>query len=137
MKTTPISTGAGRTALKARGFRLYAAVPGAKARLDELDPLVPAAFIVGNEHLGLTPRARELCDVEFTIPMYGFSESLNLSVATALTVHTHTTRRRLALGRPGDLDDDALLNLRARYYELGMRGAEHIIARALSGDSAP
>ena len=47
-------------ALGPRGFRLYAAVPGARVSLEELDPLTPAAFLIGNEHEGLTDRARAL-----------------------------------------------------------------------------
>jgi tRNA (guanosine-2'-O-)-methyltransferase len=117
------------TALRARGFRLYAAVPSAKHRLEELDPLVPAAFLIGNEHAGLTPAARALCDEQFTIPMHGFSESMNLSVATAITLYTHTSRRRAALGRDGDLDEARLAELRARYYVRDVRGAVAIVRR--------
>lgn len=116
-------------ALKGRGFKLYAAVPGASVALEALDAHTPAAFLVGNEHEGLTPRARALADCEFTIPMHGFSQSVNLSVATALTVYTHAQRRRQALGRDGDLDGDALLRLRASYYQRDVRGADAIIAR--------
>ena len=115
--------------LKARGFRLYAAVPGAPVTLEALDPLTPAAFLVGNEHAGLTERARALCDVEFAIPLHGFSQSVNLSVATALTVYTHATRRRAALGRSGDLEGEALERLRARYYARDVRGAGAIVER--------
>lgn len=120
-------------ALKARGFRLYAAVPGAALSLHQLDPLQPAAFVMGNEHEGLTAAARAVCDVEFAIPMHGFSQSVNLSVATALCVHTHAERRRRALGRDGDLDDAALLALRADYYRRDLRGADAIIARHRGG----
>lgn len=116
-------------ALRARGFQLYAAVPGADVALEELDARTPAAFLVGNEHEGLTPRARALCDREFKIPLHGFSQSVNLSVATALTVYTHARRRRAALGTAGDLEGEALLMLRARYYRRDVRGAEAIIAR--------
>lgn len=126
--------------LRRRGFRTYAAVPGAARRLEDLDPLVPAAFLIGNEHDGLSPEARAVCDEEFAIPLHGFSESLNLSVATALIVYTHTTRRRQALGRAGDLDADALLLLRARYYARDVRGALAIVRRRmrpLSAASAP
>jgi tRNA (guanosine-2'-O-)-methyltransferase len=91
-------------------------VPSAKTALEELDALVPAAFLVGNEHSGLTNRARELCDGEFAIPLHGFSQSVNLSVATAVTVYTHARRRRQALGRDGDLEGAELLTLRADYY---------------------
>ncbi|HEX4458929.1 MAG TPA: RNA methyltransferase [Polyangia bacterium] len=116
--------------LKARGFKLYAAVPGAAVALEELDPLAPAAFLVGNERDGLTAAARAACDVEFAIPMHGFSQSVNLSVATALCVYTHASRRRRALGTIGDLDADARLRLLADYYWRDVRGAEAIVARA-------
>jgi tRNA (guanosine-2'-O-)-methyltransferase len=121
--------------LKARGFKLYAAVPGAATALEELDALAPAAFLVGNERDGLTAAARAACDVEFAIPMHGFSQSVNLSVATALCVYTQASRRRRALGRVGDLDDDERLQLLADYYRRDVRGAEAIIARARAARS--
>jgi tRNA (guanosine-2'-O-)-methyltransferase len=121
--------GACAAELKSRGFRLYATIPGARTKLEDLDPLVPAAFLVGNEHAGLTPEARAACDVELAIPLHGFSQSVNLSVATALTVYTHARRRREALGRAGDLDPAALTALRARYYAKSLRGAEAIVER--------
>jgi len=121
--------------LKARGFRLYAAVPGATTSLAELDAIAPAAFLIGNERDGLTAAARAACDVEFAIPMRGFSQSVNLSVATALCVYTHAERRRAALGRTGDLDEAALDALRADFYRRDLRGADAIIARAAANRS--
>jgi tRNA (guanosine-2'-O-)-methyltransferase len=118
-------------ALKVRGFRLYATVPGAQTTLEEIDPLTPAAFLLGNEHEGLSRRARELADAEVSIPLHGFSQSVNLSVASALCVYTHARRRREALGRDTDLDDAALDRLRARYYYRDVRGADAVIARHL------
>ena len=122
--------------LKARGFRLYAAVPGAATSLEELDAVTPAAFLIGNERDGLSAAARAVCDVEFAIPMRGFSQSVNLSVATALCVYTHGERRRRALGRAGDLDEAALDALRADYYRRDLRGADAIIARAMASRSS-
>jgi tRNA (guanosine-2'-O-)-methyltransferase len=118
-------------ALKARGYRLYAAVPGAPTPLEALDPLAPAAFLFGNEHAGLSPRAQALADERFRLPLHGLSQSVNLSVAAALTVYTHAARRRAALGRLGDLDEAALWGLRARYYARDVRGADAIVARYL------
>ncbi|MFI5288561.1 MAG: TrmH family RNA methyltransferase [Polyangia bacterium] len=122
--------------LKARGFRIYATVPGAKTPLEAIDPVAPAAFLVGNEHEGLTARARELADCEITLPLYGFSQSVNLSVATALTVYTHARRRREALGRSGDLEGAELDRLRARYYQRDIRGADAIVARFVPPEGA-
>lgn len=117
--------------LRARGYQLCAAVPGAKRALEELDPLAPAVFLIGNEHDGLTAAARVACDVEYALPMHGFSESVNLSVATALTIYTHARRRREALGRSGDLDEAQRLRLRASYYARSVDGAAAIVRRAL------
>ena len=117
--------------LKQKGFRLCAAVPGAKVALEELDARTPTVFLVGNEHEGLTPEARAACDVEYALPMQGFSESVNLSVATALTVYTHARRRRDAIGASTDLDAEATLRLRASYYARSVDGAAAIVRRAI------
>ena len=116
-------------ALKQDGFRLCAAVPGAAVPLEALDPIQRTVFLVGNEHEGLTPQARALCDVEYALPMQGFSESVNLSVATALTVYTHAGRRRRALQQSTDLDEAAALRLRASYYARSVDGADAIVRR--------
>ena len=118
--------------LRADGFVLYAAVPGAAVALDELDFSRPAAVMVGNEHEGLTPEAIAAADVRFGIPMHGLTQSLNLSVATALIVERASTLRRRALGAPTDLSDGAILELRARFYAASVRGADVILARAVS-----
>jgi len=126
------STEASLSSLRQRGFRLAAAVPGVTMQLTDLDPLTPTALLMGNEHAGLTKEARAFCDVEFAIPLHGFSESLNLSVATALCTFSMTSRRRAALGRRGDLDEAGLWDLRARYYLRDVRGALTIVRQRLA-----
>jgi tRNA (guanosine-2'-O-)-methyltransferase len=118
--------------LRADGFAIYAAVPGAGVALDDLDFSRRAAVMVGNEHEGLTAEAMAAADVRFGIPMYGLTQSLNLSVATALIVERASTLRRRALGVPTDLSEDAILELRARFYAASVRGADVILARAVS-----
>jgi tRNA (guanosine-2'-O-)-methyltransferase len=126
------STDSALETLRQRGFTLAAAVPGATTQLTELDPHKPIALLMGNEHSGLSDSARALCDVEFAIPLHGFSESLNLSVATAICTFSLTSRRRQALGRSGDLDEAGLLDLRARYYLRDVRGALTIVRQRLA-----
>jgi tRNA (guanosine-2'-O-)-methyltransferase len=116
--------------LRAAGCLLYAAVPGAAVALDDLDFSRPAAVMVGNEHDGLTAEAIAAADVRFGIPMHGLTQSLNLSVATALIAARASALRRAALGAPTDLTDEAILALRARFYAASVRGAEVILARA-------
>ncbi len=125
------STAGAVGALRADGFLLYAALPGAAVALEDLDFSRPAAVMVGNEHDGLGAEAIAAADVRFGIPMFGMTRSLNLSVATALVVERAATLRRRALGVPGDLDASAVLALRARFYAASIRGADAVVARAL------
>jgi len=47
-------------------------------------PPPPICIVMGNEDRGISEEMRELVDATFTIPMYGFAESFNLSVATSI-----------------------------------------------------
>jgi tRNA (guanosine-2'-O-)-methyltransferase len=119
-------------AVRARGLKLYAAVPGAARSLWQLDPRQPTALAFGNEHTGLSPALRAAADGEFAIPMHGASQSLNVSVSAAVSLAVLSERRRQALGAPGDLDERARTELRARYYALEVRGWRAVVARHLA-----
>ena len=118
-------------ALHERGFRLHAALPGAATALEEIDVGVPTALCIGNEHAGLTPEAIAACDGAYAIPMAGFTQSFNLSVSVALSVHDTARRRRVVLGQPGDLDEAERERLTARAYALSMdeRTAQGLVER--------
>jgi tRNA (guanosine-2'-O-)-methyltransferase len=120
--------------LHARGFRLYAAVPGAGLSVSEIDVATPAAIVFGNEHAGLTGDAQRLCDATFGVPMHGFTQSFNLSVSVALSVFNLSERRRATLGARGDLPAAELLRLRARFTALSLdeRASEGLVARYVS-----
>ncbi len=122
--------------LRDDGFALYAAVPGAAASVDQLDFGRPAALLFGNEHAGLTPEAVAGADAAIAIPMSGMTRSLNLSVAAAILTQRAAELRRRALGRSGDLDDAAVLRLRARFYAADVRGAAHVVQRTLAAKGA-
>ena len=89
--------------------------------------------MVGNEHEGLSAEAIAGADVRFGIPMAGMTRSLNLSVAAALVSERAAARRRAAIGRAGDLDEAAVLALRARFYAASVRGAEIVLAAGGAG----
>ncbi len=46
----------------------------------------PICIVMGNEERGISDEMRELADQTFYLPMCGFAESFNLSVATAITL---------------------------------------------------
>ena len=121
--------------LHARGFKLYAAVPGATMTLTDIDATTPAALVFGNEHDGLSELAQQACDAVFSIPMAGFTQSFNLSVSVSLGVYESSRRRRAALGAAGDLPAEERARLRAEWYALSMdrRAAAGLVGRYVSG----
>ena len=67
-------------------YQLYSGLAGDALKV--LDAaLAKSPFLVGNEHAGLSPEARAACDDEFSIPLYGLSQSVNLSVATGIMIY--------------------------------------------------
>jgi tRNA (guanosine-2'-O-)-methyltransferase len=109
-------------ALKDRGFRVYATHLGeGSGTLAGLSFAEPTALVFGNEHAGVSAEARRLADACFAIPMRGFSQSFNVSVAAAICLARAVDRRELERGRHGDLPPAELEALRARFYALSVK----------------
>lgn len=80
-------------ALKAEGYSIVATVPDAQAQtLESLDITQKTAFIFGTEYAGISQDALNAADVHLTIPMFGFTNSFNVSVTAALCLHTIISR---------------------------------------------
>lgn len=124
--------------LKQQGFAIYAGALDPNAvSLYELDVQRPCAFVFGNEHRGVSPALREQADALFVIPMRGFVESFNVSVAAAICL-SHAVHARELAGRVTDLSEEEREALRRAYEEksLGKRllraaAAESIRASAV------
>lgn len=81
--------------LKSQGYRIVAATPHENGYLlDELPLDQKTALVFGTEMRGLTQQALELCDAFVKIPMYGFTESFNISVSAALSLYHLTEKLR-------------------------------------------
>ena len=78
------------TETRALGYRLLVTRMDAEQTLHDLDWSVPTAVVMGNEKDGVTPALAALADGAFRIPMAGFSQSFNISVATAMIVSQAT-----------------------------------------------
>ncbi len=119
-------------ALQGRGFKVYATLPGAPFSIEDVDVTTPIAVAFGNEHDGLREDTVAACDGALGVPMFGFTESFNLSVTVALAMNRLATRRRAVLGTPGDLPAEMKSLLRARWFALKIRGAVGILERRLA-----
>lgn len=79
--------------LKEKGYRIVATSPDKNNRsIEELSVDKPLALLFGTELTGISDTVREHADEFVTIPMFGFTESFNISVSAALCLHTLTSK---------------------------------------------
>jgi tRNA (guanosine-2'-O-)-methyltransferase len=64
------------------------------------------AIVFGNELRGASDYAIQHCDQKVRIPMYGFTESLNISVSVAICLNTILPKLRTSLKDIGLRDDE-------------------------------
>ena len=82
--------------LRSDGFQILATRLDDKAQqLYDFDLTKPTAFVFGNEHAGVTDEAAEQADATVYIPMMGMIQSLNVSVACAVTIYEALRQRML------------------------------------------
>lgn len=81
--------------LRAKGYKIVATLPHEKdTMITHLDISEPVALVFGTELTGLSQEAIAGADSYVKIPMYGFTESFNISVCAALSLFTLTERMR-------------------------------------------
>jgi tRNA (guanosine-2'-O-)-methyltransferase len=111
--------------LKRRGYEILATHLDSRARpIGEMDFSKPTALVFGNEADGISPEMIEECDQTIIIPMNGFVQSYNISVAAAISLyHAHLARG----GVHGDLTDEQKLILRAEFSLRSSKNPEGLL----------
>lgn len=75
--------------LKKEGYKILVTDPDPDGKpIQEIDLNQKVAFVMGNELKGISTFALEQADEKVHIPMYGFTESLNISVSAAICLST-------------------------------------------------
>jgi len=91
------STQACMEAVKKRCDKVYATHLGVKSQsLYDLNLAERIALVFGNEHAGVTEECLSYCDGNFIIPQVGMVQSLNISVACAITLYETFRQRQIA-----------------------------------------
>ncbi len=81
--------------LKKEGYHIVASTPhNADVLLPDFRVTKKTAILFGNEEEGLTQTAIDHADEKLKIPIYGFSESYNISVSAALVLQHSITQLR-------------------------------------------
>ncbi|MEJ2585071.1 MAG: RNA methyltransferase [Robiginitalea sp.] len=115
--------------LRERGYQIIATTPRPDSTpLHAFTLDLPTALFFGTEKEGLSPEVLEEADGALYIPMVGFTESLNISVAAAIILQELSTRLRHS-GLPWRLTEDEMLAKRLEWTRKTIRAADEIIAR--------
>lgn len=115
--------------LKNQGYRIVATTPHRPTcDLFDLDIDQPSVFFFGTERDGLSERVLEAADERLRIPMYGFTESLNISVSAAIILQHMTTRLR-ASAIPWGLSETEQFEKRLDWTRKSVRNVEDVLSR--------
>ncbi len=74
--------------------------------LYQLDLTEPIALVFGNEHAGISDETLKFLDGNFIIPQYGMVQSLNISVACAVSLFEASRQRMLKGMYNKDFNED-------------------------------
>ena len=111
------------------GYRIVATLPHEnETMITDLDISQPTALLFGTELTGLTPEAIGLADAYVKIPMYGFTESFNISVCAALSLFNLTERMRHDPALRWQLSADDLLDLKLHWAMQAIRDGDKVLA---------
>lgn len=115
--------------LKNQGYQIVATTPHTDAyTVHDLPIDKPLAFFFGTESKGLSKEMMDEADLHVRIPMYGFTESFNISVSVAVLLQT--IRQRL---EKSDVDwklkQEEQIDLKIEWCEKILNGG-----KALSAD---
>lgn len=116
--------------LQSEGFTVLASrLEGASRPLTGLPTEGKLALLFGNESLGVSERALAACDGSFVVPMFGFTQSLNISVAAAVSLSWLTLHRAMSReGSPGDLTQEEAAALRERFALQAVLQKQRVLA---------
>jgi tRNA (guanosine-2'-O-)-methyltransferase len=115
---------------RSRGYRIVATHLAKSSRpLEEIDFSQPTVLVLGNEKDGISEVMQREADELALIPMYGYVQSFNISVAAAISLyHIHEARRRLNLAQ-GDLAPQEKNLMRAQHYLLTQASGWDLLER--------
>jgi tRNA (guanosine-2'-O-)-methyltransferase len=118
--------------LKEQGYRILATHLDVDAQpLGKLDFTEPTALVFGNELGGISRAMLDHADGTCAIPMSGFAQSFNISVAAATCLYHARQDRIRRLGRHGDLSPAEKEWLQAAYYLRTVKEGQAILDREL------
>lgn len=117
--------------LKSQGYKIIATTPHTDScYLDDFDISERSAIFFGTERHGLTQEVLSQADGFLKIPMYGFTESLNISSSAAIIIQSLSTRLRKS-GISWQLSEEELLEKRIDWARKSIKEIDFITKKYL------
>ena len=113
--------------LREQGYTILASDPAPDGKsIHEIDVTAgKIALVFGNELRGVSASGIDYADERVHIPMYGFTESLNISVSVAICVNT-LIQKMIASRRALGLSDNDIHEIKLDWYRKIVRGSDLI-----------
>ncbi|NOY90730.1 MAG: RNA methyltransferase [Deltaproteobacteria bacterium] len=113
--------------LHEEGYEIFVATMEGELGPRDLAAREKVAVVFGNEHAGVSSALREAADGTYAVPMSGFVESLNVSVAAAITLFEATR------GREGSITPEQHTRVVAQLLMSTVTHSDAIVREGLSG----
>lgn len=115
--------------LREKGYQIVATTPHKDAYLlNDFDISKKSAFFFGTEKEGLSEKVLAQADTYLKIPMVGFTESLNISVAVAIVLQQLTDKLRRS-NIKWQLTDEEHYNVLEQWTKISVRNVNDVIKR--------
>ena len=116
--------------LRDRGYRIAVTSPHVDGfNVDDVPIKEPLALVMGTEWKGVSDRMLQQADYHVAIPMHGFAESLNISVAAAIALYELSKRCRELPEQTWGLSETEKNALRGDWAMHTVRKSELILKR--------
>lgn len=110
--------------LKQNGYKIIVTDPSPDGvSIYDVDVNEKIALVMGNELKGTSDRALSHADLKVKIPMYGFTESMNISVSAAICLNTLIPKLHQS-EVPWQLTEEELADIRFRWLRKMMKRPE-------------
>ncbi len=113
--------------LRDKGYRIVATTPHKNDQtLDELDISTKTALVFGTELRGLSDIALDNADAYVKIPMYGFTESFNISVSAAIILH-HLSEKLRKSDTDWKLTEDEIIDIKLNWAKTVVKKSDLLV----------
>jgi tRNA (guanosine-2'-O-)-methyltransferase len=125
-------------ALRKKGYKIIATLPHENdVMLSDLDVTQPIALVFGTGKTGLSQDAIDNADGFVKIPMYGFTESFNISVSAALCSFYLTEKMRNTTGLDWKLTENQQIEQKLYWARQIVREADKIMKKLVEDMNLP